>query len=200
MPIFEKQKIIFIHIPRTSGTSFGSMYDSNYHFCKNNLNRPYNHNTFLDYENSLKEKINNYNIISIVRNPYDRIFSFFKFHLDRPTNLCKIKNMIINEKTNLNKFNLYLYLLLDKKILSRFNKPYLGSKTQTSFLLNKNNLIDSKIEIIHFDDLKNKFPNLPHLNSSVACVNKQEIFTNENIKIINNYFDEDFINFNYHKL
>lgn len=95
MPIFERQKIIFIHIPKTGGTSlenyfrkkFGNMKlvdtSGNHDFEYNGLMRNFgNSPQHLIYGNFLElniEDLKDYTIISVVRNPYHRIISDLLF-------------------------------------------------------------------------------------------------------------------------
>jgi hypothetical protein len=196
MPIFEKEKVIFIHIPKTAGTSIGTLFDTNYQKKCFSLDH-FKHNTFIEYSNLLKNKINNYTIFSFIRNPYDRILSYFKFHLERDAKLSKLKNEIVKENNISNQFSLYLDLTLNNKILSYKNEPYLVSRTQTCFLINDNNTIDPKIKIFKYENLDKQLPNLPKLNISKSNLLKKDIYNKDNIQIIKKYFLEDFVNFNY---
>jgi hypothetical protein len=201
MPVFEKQKVIFIHIPRTGGTSifFKNIYpqsDSEIneiqaklghldikHFRFHSKNS-FTHLTFTEYEKYTKT--NQYKIFTIVRNPYDRIFSYYKYHIYK----LKINQEISSLNNEAEKFNKYLNYFLK-------HKKYLTYKTQTSFLLNKDKIIDSSIKIIKYENLNEEIKNLPRLNASINFISKKDIYNQENIEIIKKYFLEDFINFNY---
>ena len=195
MPIFEKQKKIFIHIPKTAGTSIGTFFEENYK--KSLILNQFKHNTFIEYQNLLKNNLNNYAIFSVVRNPYDRILSYFKYHLERNAKFSNLKVEIAKESNTLNQFNLYLDLTLNNKILEYTGRPYLVSKTQTSFLLNNNNRIDSRITILKYENLSEEMPNLPKINVSKNNITKKDIYNKQNLDIIKKHFLEDFINFDY---
>jgi len=175
MPIFEKDKIIFIHIPKTAGTSIGKFFDIDYEKKYINSHK-FKHNTFIEYANILKDNLNNYKIFSIVRNPYDRIFSYYKYHTYNMNNRYSFKE--------------YLFRYLNNTI-------YLTHKTQTSFLINNNNIIDSRIKIIRYENLNEEIKNLPKLNISKNFISKKEIYNQENIEVVKKHFLEDFINFGY---
>jgi hypothetical protein len=201
MPVFEKQKVIFIHIPRTGGTSI--FVKNTYHQLDSQINEvqaklghldikhfrfhsknSFTHLTFAEYEKYIKT--NQYKIFTIVRNPYDRIFSYYKYHIYK----LKINQEISSLNNEAEKFNKYLNYFLK-------HKEYLTCKTQTSFLLNKYNAIDSSIKIIKYENLNEEIENLPRLNSSIDFILKKDAYNQENIGIIKKYFLEDFINFNY---
>jgi hypothetical protein len=201
MPVFEKQKVIFIHIPKTGGTSIfvkniypqldseinevqaklGHLDIKHFRFYSKNF---FTHLTFTEYEKYTKT--NQYKIFTIVRNPYDRIFSYYKYHIYK----LKINQEISLLDNEVEKFNKYLnYLLKDKK--------YLTYKTQTSFLLNKNEIIDPSIKIIKYENLNKEIKNLPRLNVSIDFISKKDIYIQENIEIVKKHFLEDFLNLGY---
>ena len=196
MAVFEEQKKIFIHIPKTAGTSIGTLFDENYE-QKSIILDQFKHNTFIEYENLLQNNLNKYAIFSVVRNPYDRIFSYFKYHLERDAKFSNLKVEIAKESNTLSQFNLYLDLTLNNKVLGYKGKPYLVSKTQTSFLLNNNNRIDSRITILKYENLNEEIPNLPKINVSKNNIIKKDIYNKQNLEIIKKHFLEDFINFDY---
>ena len=89
MPISHKEKIIFIHIPKTGGGSVektlniwgsdnnGSLtpdYNILYGLAENKL---LHHFTFREILDLTKKKFKDYKVFSFVRNPYDKIVSEF---------------------------------------------------------------------------------------------------------------------------
>jgi hypothetical protein len=201
MPVFEKQKLIFIHIPRTGGTSifFNNTYiqfNTNFNEIETKLKHldiknfrfhsksPFTHLAFTEYEKYTKT--NKYKIFTIIRNPYDRIFSYYKYHIYK----LKINQEISSLDSEAEKFNKYLnYFLKDKK--------YLTYKTQTSFLVNNDKVIDPSIKIIKYENLNEEIKNLPRLNVSIDFISKKDIYIQENIEIVKKHFLEDFLNLGY---
>jgi hypothetical protein len=68
--IDDKHKFIFIHIPKTGGTSIEKVFNRQ-------MKRHCKHLTMSDYENELKSDIEKYFIFSVIRNPWDRILSYY---------------------------------------------------------------------------------------------------------------------------
>jgi hypothetical protein len=232
MPISNKNKLIFIHIPKTAGSSiFTRMFNSDKNtiltYCniKNKYlyvgNYDYHraHYTFKEIQkicDYINLNISNYQIFTVVRNPYYRFLSILQYAA------------IHNEHNNV--FN-YINIILDKLIYKDYNiihKKYCMcggmnfyqfniDKTnffieckhlipQTFFLINNNNTIDIKIKIIKFEELDTGFKtnNLTLFNNLEKTNSGKEInyedYLTETIKDkIYKLYDIDFINFNYEK-
>lgn len=71
--IIKNKKLLFIHIPRTGGTSIEHSFG--YPRCKGGINSLAQHNTLNQY--SEEENINSYFTFSFVRNPWDRLISWY---------------------------------------------------------------------------------------------------------------------------
>jgi len=188
MPIFNQHKTLFIHIPKNGGTSINKTFTNTQEF--------FYHYDFLYYENLLNNCLDEYHIFSVVRNPFERILSYFLWHINDSRFIkkeVKFKNYPIQVS-----FEKYIDLMFIKKIKSpNTDREYLTRKTQTEFLLNSNNIIDPRIEIIEFKKIKTKFTNLPHENKKFIDINIKDVYTDETKKFIFNYFLEDFKNFGY---
>jgi hypothetical protein len=191
MPIFEHDKKIFIHIPKNGGTSLAEIFLG--------VKDEFKHYDFAFYESLFKKNLNNYHIFTIVRNPFERILSYFIWHLHFDGFLkTKIKN-----KDNLSikeMFNNYIDLIFIQKIKAPTGRDYLTRKTQTQFLLDSNNKINFRIEIIEFKDLNKKFVNVPHKNKKILNLEPKDVYTDTLKEFIYNYFIDDFKNFNYDNL
>jgi chondroitin 4-sulfotransferase 11 len=79
--IYHKHKIIFIHIPRTGGSSIETAFVGTDWFYKDNKTK---HMMASETKKLYKDYWDEYNKISIVRNPYDRAISLFT---------CKFNNI-----------------------------------------------------------------------------------------------------------
>lgn len=203
MPYFPKYNTIFIHIPKNGGTTITQLFSpdgmySNYGWVDSLKEKDFEfkHSDYIFYSEKLKEKIQNINIFTIVRNPFERLLSYFFFHMETKT------KKIITEYNNDNLseiFEIYLKKMLVQNNLFSYKKnPYLTNKLQTDYIVDESGKINNKIKIFKYEDYfkKNK---LPILNKSryETHIKKYEIYSEQTIKIVKNYFLEDFKNFNY---
>lgn len=208
--ISHKLKFIFIHIPKTSGSSltiFLKDYIDNDLIQKDNKmgdnqgisilcekktlkiikreNRIYykktkksiKHENIKYYENLYNEKIKDYFKFTIVRNPYDRMLSYYFYALSNPV-------------FNRNEF-------------IEFIKNDIDLPQQYTY-------IDNTFHIIHFenliDELKNiecfknivDFNNYPRLNASHnSKINYNDIYDKELKDLVFNKYKKDFELFGY---
>lgn len=190
MPICHQNKLIFIHIPKTAGTSITRKFFPR----QSNFIKHYN---FLYYKNIVKEKIDEYNIFSVIRDPYERIASYFNFHISSPHK--HVLNELQKHKfSNLKEmFVIYINKMLFENIISPRGNPYHVNKTQSSFLKNESNLIDSRIQIINYENINSMIKGLDIVNKSNLDLNKKQLYNDESVNIVKNYFIEDFNNFHY---
>lgn len=188
MPIFEKNKSIFIHIPKTGGTSVIKKYDPTF--------LDFKHYDLLYYKDLLKDKFDNYSIFSIVRNPYERILSYFHFHIQHS---IYVINWLLKEEIKDPKslFSSYLNLMLKKNPLTVNGRRFLVCRTQTSFLINDKKEIDKRIQIIKYENLNQEISDLTRENSTKYVKNLEIYYTKDIKDYIYYYFLDDFINFNY---
>ena len=163
----DKHKFIFIHIPKTGGTSIEKVFKKQ---IKNNRK----HLTFFQYENELKSEIEKYFIFSVIRNPWDKLVSYWKYRQGK-------RHAPIDGK--LTRFDDWL------KFISSLNLDDLHGKTEKSnipdfrmgldlqfnSLINKQNKIN--VNLVRFENLQNDFNticdkigikrhHLPHKNKS----------------------------------
>lgn len=202
MPYFKKINILLIHIPKTGGTSV-----ENYFYIKYDIkrtlstlyssltftinNHSFQHSTFQElYVNRdyLEIDFNNLKIISIVRNPYERIISdlfYFKLinlEMTQEQIFDKIKFFIETEEFIYDKHKIeqYKYLIDEKGLI---NNNIIIMKTEN--LLN-----DMKTH--GFDDFDLEDNKTNHNN-----INYFELLNDDSIKLINHYYKKDFEYFNY---
>ncbi|MFT6599717.1 MAG: hypothetical protein ACJATD_000560 [Alloalcanivorax sp.] len=189
--IFDKEKFIFIHIPKTAGKSLTKVLGSG-GAC---------HLSWRHYQAILEEKIESYYVFTIVRDPVDRLISsytYMKSGGNRSIEDLKIKRDWIDR---FNTFDEFVKESLSKPnvIASRKFRP------QTTFLENKEGHIEQQINIFRFESLQRAYQEiskqlkikkpLPHVNSS----NREHGFniSPESAKIINEIYNRDFENLNY---
>ena len=167
MPISHKDKLIFIHIPKTGGGSIEKtlkIYGTeNNGDLKPNLNILYGisnnkvlqHLTLQEILEITKNKFNDYKIFTFVRNPYDRIVSEYLWR-SQAYGLRKVEfkeflnEDVITKKNNINKHLKNFYK--DEKLIPFLDVHYID---QIDFLK-----IENKIKVDHigkFENINNDF-------------------------------------------
>lgn len=175
-------KKLFIHIPKTGGTS-----------VKNSLNIISNgHNSWNCY--NLKK----YYTFSIVRNPWDRVVSNYKF--------CKMnENMYYYKNSPFGRYNIDYEILKNKnfektlRLLEWNFLKHIGWKSQNYFICdeNKNIKIDKIYKFENLNELENDFNiKLDHLNKSYKG-NYKNYFNKKLIDKVFKIYKDDIKLFNY---
>ncbi len=189
--VFDKQKFIFIHIPKTAGKSLTKVLGSG-GAC---------HLSWRHYQGILEENIKDYYVFTIVRDPVDRLISsytYMKSGGNRSIEDLRIKRDWIDP---FNSFDEFVKESLSKSnvISSRKFRP------QTTFLENEDGYIEQQINIFRFENLHQAYREiseqlnikkpLPHINSSNR--GREVTISSESASIINEIYSRDFQNFNY---
>ena len=158
--INHKHKFVFIHIPKTGGTSIESIFIDN----ANIKDVPGKHSMVSDIDSEL---LKNYYTFTFVRNPWDRMVSYYKFRIKRSFNMynhgdCFRKWIGFLCSDDVQKIKAY-----------HFN---LAIKNQREFLVNKSNKFSVDF-IGKFENLQEDFntvcsdigiprQQLPHVNKT----------------------------------
>lgn len=213
MPYFKNDNvnILFIHIPKTGGTSLDSYFSKKYnidlnakslfmYLCDkqkitNNIliNSSLQHMKYIDifnYKDFFRINFDNIKIITIVRNPYERIISDL-FHF-------KFINVNTTQDEVFYIINKYLY----DTNLDNHNIP------QYLFITNSNCDLIPNIYILHAETLISDMHDLGYtdfniyenVNENKHNINYYSYLNNDSIKLINDFYDYDFILFNYPKI
>ena len=178
----EYNNFLFIHVPKTGGTSINNTFE------KNNLKT---WNTIKDYGHDplhiLKDNniINNKTFIfSIVRNPYTRAFSYWKhFNINNETNLSFMEFLLnIENKIQTNKTPWIIY-------------------DQTFFLYDKEINLTKLYKFENLKEIEKDFNFiLSHDRKGMYDKNIKNYFDLNIISKINTLYHRDFINFEYEKI
>lgn len=210
MPYFKDFNLLFIHIPKTGGSNIENFF-FNYlkqkpsisNLLSNNINLRINnhslqHMTYLEmyyYQNFFNIDFNNkIKIITVVRNPYDRILSEY---------YCKWGGIGRKKIHNsIDDFNNYLINNINKRDIH-------GDHYTEQYLYHQN--INTNLHIIKYENLYNELNDLfKKYNLKIILEDKKvntsrkrkfttSDFNNELITLINNVYDKDFTLFNYKK-
>lgn len=195
--IDDKHKFIFIHIPKTGGTSIENAF-------KKRIKSNRKHLTVSDYENELESDIEKYFIFSVIRNPWDKLISYWKYRQGE-------RHAPIDGK--ITRFDDWL------KFISSLNLDDLRGKTQKSnipdfrmgldlqfnSLINKQNKIN--VNLVRFENLQNDFNticdkigikrhHLPHINKS-RHKHYTEYYNEETKQIVAETYAKDIEYFGY---
>lgn len=188
-----RNDIIFVHIPKTAGTSIRYAMGFNGMDRSQNIRNHYTAKEIIDLIGI--EKWDNAFKFTFVRNPWDRLYSFYSFRLK--------KGRIKNEDYK-NSFRKWVFSELvdrDPKSKKRFNLI-----PQTEWLIDHQNKIQMDF-IGRFENLINDFETLgkmipfdaqlPHMNKSVRTNDYKQEYDPELVEIVAEYYQKDLDSFGY---
>lgn len=211
MPYFKNDNfnILFIHIPKTGGSSLELYFSNKFNIELNNkslylcmddkiilkeniiINSSLQHITYnqiVKYNKVFNIDFNNIKIITIVRNPYERIISDL-FYL-------KLINVDTSKENVFNIINKYLVSFnYDNHNIPQYN-----------FITDDNRELIKNIHILKTENLTNNMKDLGYTdfnlleNNNKYKVNYYNYLNNKSIEIINDFYHFDFILFNYDKI
>jgi len=202
MPYFKNDNInlLFIHIPKTGGSSLEEYFSYKYNIPLNNKSlylflsteNEENNNIIIDsslqhlsYETIMKYKeyfqidASNIEIISIVRNPYNRIISDLFFF--KKINIDSSKEDVYNEVVT---------------YFTEYNDNHVTP--QYLFITDENKQLIKDIKLLKTESLTDDMINLGYTDFNIisnANPNKLEYddyLNDESINLINNFYEEDF--------
>lgn len=202
MPIFHNTKILFIHIPKTVGSSIEKYLEQKENIKLNEeknvmnlfsyvahdgLPSSYQHLTYKDiikfYPNS-----KDYKIFCCIRNPYDRLVSEYHYQIS-------LKTWESNSELQAD--------------FTKFVKFYLGNKSMfDNHKLPQHKFIEScekEIKILKYENLQEEFKEYfgeelkYHILQSIDRTNYKYYYIAETKEIVYNYYKDDFNIFGYSK-
>lgn len=211
MPYFKSKdcNILLIHIPKTGGTSLETYFSLKYNISLNNYSlfdfilpetkinqnmciySSLQHLTYtqiMKYQKVFHIDFNNIKILTIVRNPYERIIS----------------DLFFFKKINIHSSKKEVYAVILTYLISHdldnHNIP------QYVFITDNNKQLISNIHILHTETLTSEMKALGYTDFNIFMqknkeenINYYNYLNEESISVINNWYHYDFILFNYSK-
>lgn len=188
-----EDKYIFIHIPRTGGTSIEYVLNNNKPIP---VATGIQHWKYIDYINNISN-IEKYYIFSVIRNPWDRLLSIY----NEPNNPFIVENQTfnnwINQFSNIGNRNIlmsqYSYLI-DQNGWIRAGTPRYNYKDDINYICKFENLQEDFDIVCDRLNIKNK--KLSHINKT-NHIHYTDIYTDESKKIVENLYYDDIGFFGY---
>tara|TARA_Y100000593_G_scaffold64585_1_gene119172 strand:+ start:327 stop:935 length:609 start_codon:yes stop_codon:yes gene_type:complete len=201
--IIDKEKLIFIHIPKTAGTSVKGIfnYPSNPTDCSK-------HDDIYFIKKRFPKKYNNYRKFTIVRNPYDRMVSWY-FYYKTPDWISVAKK---SKRYNIDDYSFENWIKKPKSV-AIINIPEVNMK---NFPISRDifdeelkpqyDFIDNTVNVLKYENLNKELSvflkkkiNLPTLNKSNHD-HYLKYYNEETLNIVFERYKKDFEKFNYKKL
>ena len=202
MLVNNKRKLVFIHIPKNAGTTFKSVLYSTHGDVE--WKRPftdekkYTHSPLKSFYASFPES-NDYKVITIIRNPYERALSWYSYYRT-PTYYNRHPQMRAVHYAQ----QPFLEFL---KWYNRSFKSKWEMLPQVWWYTHKNKLhSDYQIRFENLEQDINKVSKelemditfkIPHNNKSSESLTVGDVYCDESISIINEWYKEDFKKLDY---
>ena len=178
--IINEHKTVFIHIPKSAGTSIESFFGN-----KSFKIQPGKHDNIHVIKKRFPDVYKTHRKFAIIRNPYDKMASWY-FYLKRN----------LGEELNTIGFDEWL---VDPLKLWHADDPI-------SFLDPQHTWIDETVEIIRYENLKKEINDFFGENIDLPVLNKSnhehysKYYDKKSSDFIYNKYEEDFKKFNYKKI
>ena len=178
--IIDKHKAIFIHIPKNAGTSIEEYFSN-----ESVRIQPEKHADIYEIKKKFKNSYNNYKKFTIIRNPYDKMVSWY-FYLKRN----------LGEHYKVLKFNKWIE---DPSKFWHVDDPISYLKPQYKW-------VDDTVVLIKYENLDNELNQFFGKEIKLPITNKSKhehylkYYNRKSLDIIYNRYKEDFKKYNYKKL
>ena len=181
--IIEKHKTIFIHIPKNAGTSISTYFGPVKHTKGEQIASK--HDTIKEIKSKFPAKYTNYKKFAIIRNPYDRMVSWY-FYLNGKAKVRPIDTPPPFQQWIKNPMKFFF----DPK---RFLDP-------------QHTWIDDTVSIVKYENLNKELNKFFGEKIDLSIVNNSNhehylsYYNEESLNIVYNKYKEDFKKYNYKKI
>ena len=189
--IIEEYKTIFVHIPKNAGTAIKALYgNSSFRI------QPPKHANIHEIKKMFPEVYNSYSKFTIVRNPYDKMVSWY-FYLKRNIGMWL---------EGIQSFNCEVYDILEFNEWIKDPSQFWHADDPIHFLDPQHTWVDDTVEIIKFENLNKELSEFFGEDIDLPVVNKSNhdhfsnYYNKESLDIIYDRYKEDFKKYNYKKL
>tara|TARA_R100001244_G_C5103168_1_gene119332 strand:- start:39 stop:578 length:540 start_codon:yes stop_codon:yes gene_type:complete len=178
--IIEKYKTIFIHIPKTAGTSIEEYFGN-----ESVRIQPNKHADIYEIKKKFKNSYNNYKKFTIIRNPYDKMVSWY-FYLKR--------NLGEN------------YKIIDFNKWTKDPSKLWHADDPISYLKPQHEWVDDTVKTIKFENINKELNDFFQKDIKLPIINKSNhdhysiYYNKESLNIIYDRYKKDFEKYNYKKL
>jgi chondroitin 4-sulfotransferase 11 len=195
--IIDKHKTIFIHIPKNAGTSIREYFGQSLSVVKYGIKK---HDDARAIHLKIRDSRRLYSRFAIVRNPYDRMVSWYFF----------VKLYMKSQKTNI-EFDFKQWIKNPFKESYKKEKPYenwLNLHKDLLFRPQYTWVTPSKwsVTILKYENLKEELNKFLEKEINLPIVNKTEheyylkYYDKESLDIVYDKYKEDFEKFNYERI
>tara|TARA_R110000744_G_scaffold373932_1_gene486382 strand:+ start:40 stop:702 length:663 start_codon:yes stop_codon:yes gene_type:complete len=219
--IINKYKVIFIHIPKNAGTSIETYFDKEPHVKGFQIARK--HDNIEIIKNNFPEKYKTYKKFTIIRNPYDRMVSWYFFLKYELSNMWRNYFDLENEDVfgwrflsfkeflkNPEKVNLEMIIKM-KQLMARagISKNFIDQQIPYHY----NGLtrpqytwIDETVEIIKFENLNKELSEFFEKEINLPIINKSKhehflkYYDKDSLDVVYEKYKKDFKKFNYKRI
>ena len=207
MLVNHKRKLVFIHIPKNAGTTFRSILYSTHgdvewerSYTENGYYKKFflAHTPLKSFYASFPEKKSEYKVITMIRNPYERALSWYTYYRTP---------IYYNRHPQMRAVHYAQQPFLE--FLKWYNRSFKSKwemLPQVWWYTHKNKLhSDYQIRFENLEQDINKVSNeldmdiikIPHNNKSSESLTVGDVYCDESISIINEWYKEDFKKLDY---
>ena len=190
--IIEERKMIFIHIPKNAGTSIKSIFSKK-------VEKPFKHDTIYSIKKEYPDIYNSYKKFAIVRNPYDRMVSWYSYLRGYSLDNDRIKTYQWDEKKG--SYDVIDIVKSDVKGFREWIKdPFVPTKR---LLDNQCCWVDETVKILKYENLENELNSFLNENIKLPFLNKTsrddmlKYYDEESLARVYKVYKKDFKQFNY---